>query len=323
VARPLLTLAMIVRDEADVLDRCLASVAGVVDDVVVVDTGSADATVAVATGRGARVLHHDWDDDFAAARNVALDAVTTEWVLHLDADEELATAPAVVRELLEATPADALAVTMRNLSAPGDPLTHRDTPLVRLFRNRPAHRYRGRIHEHVATAVRDAGGVVAAAPEVLVVHHGYTRPTVQGGERRVDRNLRLLARAVADHPDDPHLLFQYGRELKQAERWDEAERALRAALRHDRGRLPRPVRGECHTRLAQVLATAQRWEPAAAEARHGLRLLGDDVATLHVLGISLHQAGRRTQAAPVLRALRDHPALDPAFRPAVDALLAS
>ncbi len=323
---PLLSLVMIVRDEAADLPRCLASVAGVVDELVVVDTGSSDDTVAIATAAGARVIHEPWADDFAAARNTGLDAATGTWILHLDADEELPAAtgralrPALDR--LDAD-ADAVAVTMRNLSPPGDPVAHHDTPLVRLFRNRPAHRYEGRIHEHVAASVVAAGGRVVQAADLVVVHHGYARSTVQGGENRDVRNLRLLELALGEEPDDPHLLFQYGRQLKSAARWSDAERALRAALRHDRGRLPAAVRGECHTRLAQVLATAERWDAAAAEARHGRKLLGDDLATLHVLGISLHQAGRREQAVPVLHALRAHPALDPGFRPTVDALLAS
>jgi hypothetical protein len=321
---PLLSLVMIVRDEAADLPRCLASVAGVVDELVVVDTGSTDDTVAIAIAAGARVIHQTWADDFAAARNAGLDVATGTWILHLDADEELTTATGrALRPALDRLDADAVAVTMRNLSPPGDPVAHRDTPLVRLFRNRPSHRYEGRIHEHVAASVVAAGGRVVHAADLVVVHHGYTRSTVQGGEDRDARNLRLLELALDDGPDDPHLMFQYGRQLKSAGRWGEAERALRAALRHDRGRLPAAVRGECHTRLAQVLATAERWDAAAAEARHGRKLLGDDLATLHVLGISLHQAGRRDQAVPVLHALRAHPALDPGFRPTVDALLAS
>jgi hypothetical protein len=315
---------MIVRDEAADLPRCLASVTGVVDELVVVDTGSTDTTVAIALAAGARVLHQPWHDDFAAARNVGLEAATGEWILHLDADEELPESTrAALRAALGRVEADAIAVTMRNLTPPGDPVAHTDTAIVRMFRNRPTHRYEGRIHEHVAAAVVAAGGRVVAIPSLVILHHGYARPTVQGGEDRDARNLRLLALALTERPDDPHLLFQYGRQLKGAERWTEAEQALRAALRHDRGRLPAPVRGECHTRLAQVLATAGRWDAAVAEARHGRRLLGDDLATLHVLGIALHQAGKRQQAAPVLRALRAHPALDPGFRPTVDALLAS
>src|SRR5207244_5735388 len=86
---PLLSLCMIVKDGGDPLRRCLESARGVADEIVVVDTGSRDDSVAVARAAGARVLTHAWDDDFAAARNVSLAEAKGEWVLVLDADEEL------------------------------------------------------------------------------------------------------------------------------------------------------------------------------------------------------------------------------------------
>jgi glycosyltransferase involved in cell wall biosynthesis len=84
--RPRLTVCMIVRDEAENLRRALASVAGVADEVVVVDTGSTDDSAAVAGQLGARVGHFRWCDDFAAARNAALAMARGAWVLSLDAD---------------------------------------------------------------------------------------------------------------------------------------------------------------------------------------------------------------------------------------------
>ena len=87
--RPLIAAAIIVKNEADHLRRCLGSIRDFCDEIVVVDTGSTDDTVAIAESFGAKVLHKPWRDDFAASRNFALDAVTAEWVLYIDADEEL------------------------------------------------------------------------------------------------------------------------------------------------------------------------------------------------------------------------------------------
>src|SRR5437764_6936259 len=87
--RPRLTAAIIVKDEAEHLAGCLASLRGAVDEIVVVDTGSSDGSPAVAEGFGAVVLHHEWTGNFSEARNLGLDRATGEWILYIDADERL------------------------------------------------------------------------------------------------------------------------------------------------------------------------------------------------------------------------------------------
>src|SRR4051812_36682681 len=85
---------LVVRDESVLLPDCLASLTGVVDQVVVHDTGSADDTVALALAAGAVVHQGYWDDDFGRARNVGLELADAEWVLVVDADERVRADPA-------------------------------------------------------------------------------------------------------------------------------------------------------------------------------------------------------------------------------------
>ena len=85
--RQTLALCMIVKDEEAHLGCCLESVKGLVDEIVVVDTGSTDRTVEIARQYGARVFSYGWHDDFAAARNVSLSHAGADWILVLDADE--------------------------------------------------------------------------------------------------------------------------------------------------------------------------------------------------------------------------------------------
>jgi glycosyltransferase involved in cell wall biosynthesis len=100
--KPKLTLCMIVRNEAEVLERCLVSIQGLCDETVVVDTGSTDGTVGIAERLGARVHRFEWCDDFAAARNRSFDLATGEFILWLDADDVLA--PESLRRVIELKP---------------------------------------------------------------------------------------------------------------------------------------------------------------------------------------------------------------------------
>src|SRR5258706_14100820 len=125
---------MIVKDEAARLPGCLDSVSGVVDEIVIVDTGSTDDSVALARARGARVERWTWRDDFSAARNESLRHARGDWALVLDADERLAHAPPTVREAVAAAGADGLDCRLVSVLPPGEPSPTIAAWYCRLFR---------------------------------------------------------------------------------------------------------------------------------------------------------------------------------------------
>jgi hypothetical protein len=194
----LLSGTLIVRDEARVLGECLASIRDVVDEIVVVDTGSVDDSVEIARRYGARVIFHTWSDDFAEARNVALDAAVGEWILYIDADERLSgTDRASVERLLGGV----TEVAFRVLLAP-DLLS---TPYLeyRLWRHDPRIRFTGQIHEKVTpaiTAVAVADGRPIGDCDLLLTHVGY-----EGDQ--VHKHLRNLPLLRAELPREPDNLF--------------------------------------------------------------------------------------------------------------------
>jgi glycosyltransferase involved in cell wall biosynthesis len=201
---PTVALAMIVRNEEAYLPACLERARNAVDEVVIVDTGSRDRTVEIARRYTSKVYHYPWQDDFAAARNYALEHVDSEWVLCLDADELLDTTDGDLRSLVaDAGGCEAFFLPLHNLTGEtsGD---FQRFPVLRLFRNRPEYRFRGPIHEQVILERRETVGV-ATAP---VIWH---RP-LSGRERRRKRgrNLGLLRRALAADPDNPFLLYYLG-----------------------------------------------------------------------------------------------------------------
>src|SRR5918997_4758595 len=142
-----LSLCMIVKDEEEMLPRTLEAVKPAVDEIIVVDTGSTDRTVEIAESFGAKVLHHEWTGDFAAARNVSIDAATGDWILYLDADEVLVAEDAPrLRELTGQTWREAFYLVETNFTGDiedGTAVTHN---AMRVFRNRPEYRFDGRLH---------------------------------------------------------------------------------------------------------------------------------------------------------------------------------
>jgi len=188
---------MIARDEAARIGACLASARTAVDETIVVDTGSRDATPAIARAAGATVVHARWTDDFAAARNAALDRARGDWVLSLDADETLPAATvADLRRTVAAAPAPALRVALHNVRADG---TLSSAHLaVRLFRREPGHRWIGRVHEQVSAAR-------TAVVPLVVLHHGYADRAAQPA--KLARNRALLERAVREGATDPTLRY--------------------------------------------------------------------------------------------------------------------
>jgi glycosyltransferase involved in cell wall biosynthesis len=206
---------MIVRNEAVALPRCLDSVAEVADEIVVVDTGSTDNTVAIARQRGATVLHHDFSRaDFAAARNAGLAQAHGDVVLVLDADETLDPRSVPVVRALAAAPEHAgYVVTRRNLPADGG--TPWEDHAVRLFRRRDDFRYAGRVHETVDDAILRAGGRLRRS--AVVLNH-WLPPAEQSRAK----SLRYLALLEEEASDDPDRLVFLAAEYHRLERFAEA-----------------------------------------------------------------------------------------------------
>jgi hypothetical protein len=223
---PLLSACLIVRDEAEMLPDCLESIRGVADEIIVVDTGSTDDTPTIALRAGARVSRVQWCDDFAAARNVALDQAQGRWILQIDADERLLAAGGgpvdrgTFRECLTNPPAEALAAEAIVLPLRVFGGVQEIAYLPRLFYRRPDRRYVRRIHETPFPGDRDwRFARVEGMPELM--HLGYA-PEVQARRKKAERNLRLCVLALSERPDDLELHYYYGRELNRAGRQPEA-----------------------------------------------------------------------------------------------------
>ena len=190
----LLSAALIVKNEERFLGDCLASICDVVDEIVVVDTGSTDDTRAIALEHGARLFEFVWTHDFAAARNHALDQTQGRWILYIDADERiLPETAATLRHQLEETDHCAYFVSLH----PRQGFTA--YPELRLFVNHPLIRFHGRIHENIWPGINRylhaIGGNIGSS-DVILDHVGY-----EGDQQhKHQRNLPLLREALKADP---------------------------------------------------------------------------------------------------------------------------
>src|SRR3954451_20068342 len=142
---------MPVRDEQSLLPRTLDAIADHVDEIVIVDTGSTDATMDIARSYGAKVIETEWTGDFAAARNVSFDAATSDWIVYLDADEVLSDDQGPrLRELTGRVWREAFFLVETNHTGGLEDGTAVHHNALRVFRNRPEYRFSGRIHEQIA-----------------------------------------------------------------------------------------------------------------------------------------------------------------------------
>jgi len=207
-----LSLCMIVKDEAENLERCLRSAAHLVREIVVVDTGSRDGSRETAARWGAVIVEYPWNGDFAAARNAGLRRASGRWILVLDADEELAEAdPADIKALLSREDVYGWQVQMIHYigERPGEEYVT-DTA-CRLFRNDPRIAYEGRIHEDVEGSLLALGASRIGYAPLVIRHYGYLDGAL-ARKKKAERNMALLREAAARHPDDLRLRYALGTE---------------------------------------------------------------------------------------------------------------
>jgi tetratricopeptide (TPR) repeat protein len=279
---------MIVRNEEANLPACLHSVADLVHEIVIVDTGSTDRTRAVADSFNARVFDFPWVDDFAAARNESVRHATGDWVFWLDGDEWLTEENrerlrAVLAGLTDELAAYAMTQCCRMVGEAADAVMMEQ---VRLFRRHPQVAWQYRVHEQIQPAVERLGGRVYPTG-VVIEHSGYADEATY--RRKLGRNLRLLWLEEAERPGDPFTLFNLG--------WThQCQGDVAAALPFYRRSLERaPAGTSFRPKLYALLARGHHWlgeRPAALEAcRAGRQSYPDDVELLFLEGVLCSELG--------------------------------
>ncbi len=224
---------MIVKNEEKKIQRALSWGKDMIWERIVVDTGSTDRTIELAESLGAVVYHFPWIDDFAAAKNYALDQAKGEWIFFLDADEFPASDDAwklfKALRLAEEAGADAVATGLLNLDEEGK-IGSVGTQ-IRLFRNTPVLRYRRRIHEQLGFTDGRRMKVADASADIAILHDGYCGKAYEE-KKKSGRNRWLLERELMDHPEDYEIMGYLGDDYRTCGDNEEARRWYLKSIEH-------------------------------------------------------------------------------------------
>ncbi len=217
-----ISLCMIVKNEENNLSRCLDSVANTVDEIIIVDTGSTDKTVEIAESYGARVFSHPWEGSFSKARNYSLDYPTCEWVMILDADEELQESDVqMLKEVVKDNHNSSVSFVIKNKYK--DSTQEGYARMVRLFRNFNGVHYEGIVHN----MIMHSGTCFDSS--LSIIHHGYNLSEDKMEEKFV-RTSTLLQKQIEKDLYNPVPYMYLGNACMDRGMYDEAITNSRRAL---------------------------------------------------------------------------------------------
>lgn len=274
------SLCMIVKNEEEYLERCLESVRGKVDEIIIVDTGSTDKTRDIAREHTSKVYSFKWVDDFSAARNFSIQHATSDYILVLDADEYL-DATADIRNDIQSN-YDYYLISIKNALSYGGAFTH---SAVRLFANHRNLLFENRLHEHIN--ILDSRFSFKGGTATSLIHHtGYTNEMMVDREK-IKRNMPLMLKEAEENPD-AYNLFNMGKTYMSADDYENAIKYFRRAYPLSSNRIFMP---ELLTKLAYSLAQLKRYEDGLAILNDAVNLFPEDVEMRYMQGKLFMDAG--------------------------------
>ncbi len=220
--RRTISAAMIVRNEEENLPRCLKSIRDHVDEIIIVDTGSEDGTIEIAKSFGVRLFEHPWEDDFSKHRNQSIGYAAGDWILIIDADEELSMGdiPSLKEALKEGRDTDSILISVESRGQGGHRSIHNS---IRIFKNIPEIRYEGRVHNELA------GMRTGIYMPLRILHHGYALDR-ETQKKKFERTVKLLLLDVKDDPGNPRAHHYLGISYLSMNMYNEALRESERAI---------------------------------------------------------------------------------------------
>ncbi len=286
----MISLSMIVKNEEKHLCECLESVKGIVDEIVLVDTGSSDNTIKIAENFGARIFHFEWINDFAAARNYSLERCTGDWILYLDADERLSNRSVIeLKNITNQKIKVGYYCQVRNI----DHISDRPSAMsyVRLFPNNSKIKFDGAVHEQIEYALRRNNFEIKNS-KIEILHVGYNLDK-DGLRIKAKRNLEILLKEFEKN-NSSYYAFQLGQTYGILGEKNIAIKYFKAAL--EDSMLSREYKSTAFRYIAIDFAEKQEWKEALEQISQSIS--NDDQQPLALLtAAKIHtKLGNRIEA---------------------------
>ncbi|AET66037.1 glycosyl transferase [Desulfosporosinus orientis DSM 765] len=207
-------LCMIVKDEEECILSAINSALDLIDELIVIDTGSSDCTPQLALEAGAKLFPFRWAEDFSLARNFALKQASSDWILILDADEVLDTINSkTFCSLLSNREVEGYFIRIKSIL--DSTMRVSNDEVVRLFRNKQDYRFEGAIHEQIAPSIlRTNQGRGLASSPITISHYGYLKEHLDSKDKFL-RNTAILKQELRQNPDNPFWHYCLGLEYYQ------------------------------------------------------------------------------------------------------------
>ncbi len=271
-----ISACLIVKNEEKMLPRCLNSLKHLIDELIIVDTGSEDNTVKIAESFGAKIYHHPWENNFTKHRNQSISYATGDWIIYLDADEELNCyhlTKADFKKKLKKQPKILHCLLIKMLDKNNQGRVVSETRMIRMFRNKVGVRFKGIIHE---TPVYS--GKVGFL-DIEFFHYGYALPEAQM-QAKYKRNSDLLLKRIEANPKDHDAyfyLFQVYSEMKEKQKTIKTgHQCLKLVQEKKLPYIQASFYYSIYHGLASLYRNAQEYEQAHSIIREGLKVLPDE-----------------------------------------------
>lgn len=226
---------IIVKNEEKNIEHCLTHLKSVVDEQIVVDTGSTDRTVEIAKKLGAKVFHFDWIDDFSAARNFALDKAKGDWIIFLDCDEYFSeeSIPLIkqcINNLSRNKDINGIVCELINIDLNKNVISTVKNVSARIFRNKNYIKYKNKVHEVLFNEKRDNNQLLCFEEKKLkILHTGYDKNIIIDKNKN-NRNIKILQDELSSDVTNPQINLYLSKQYYLDKQYDKSLHYAKLAL---------------------------------------------------------------------------------------------